>query len=343
MTSRPRTRVAAVLLISSLLLAGCSGASSGAPQVEGEFAESASMTFPEAQAPAELGVEVIEEGDGKEVGADDFVLAHYVGQVWQGDVFDSSFDRGAPALFSLNGVIQGWKEGLTGVQEGSRVVISIPPELGYGPEGNEAAGIQGTDTLTFTVDVLGAWAPDAAGDPEAEPTGNEAPVEVQGALGEPASIVIPEGAPEPTEGIETIVLAESDGPPVPAVEDGTMVVLQYAAAPWGGGQSESTWEMNGPIDVTLGGTVFDGLAGLPVGSRAVVLVPGVSDPSSGQDVPAMAAVVDILGTAGVDLEEQQRLQQQQLQQQMEQLQQQGGAVPGTESEGAAEGEESTGQ
>lgn len=325
MTSRPRTRVAAALLIGSLLLAGCSGAASGAPQVEGEFAESASMTFPDAQAPAELTVEVIEEGDGEEVGADDSVLAHYVGQVWQGDVFDSSFDRGAPALFSLNSVVEGWKQGLAGINVGSRVVISIPPELGYGSEGNEAAGIQGTDTITFTVDVLGAWAPDAAGDPDAEPTGNEVPVEIEGALGEPAVVVIPEGAPEPAEGIETVVLAESDGTQVPAVEDGAMVVLQYAAVPWGGGQSESTWEMNGPIDVTLGGTAFDGLAGVPVGSRAVVLVPGVSDPSSGQDVPAMAAVVDVLGTASVDLEERQRLQQEQLRQQMDQLQEQGGS------------------
>ncbi|WP_182874595.1 FKBP-type peptidyl-prolyl cis-trans isomerase [Microbispora sp. H10670] len=109
------------------------------------------------KAPKKLTVKTVIKGGGPEVKADQTVLAHYVGKIWGTDKkFDSSWDRGQPATFALNQVVKGWAQGLTGVPVGSRVLLTIPPELGYGKKGNEQGGIKGTDTLVFVVDVLGA-------------------------------------------------------------------------------------------------------------------------------------------------------------------------------------------
>lgn len=102
---------------------------------------------------------VLIQGTGADVQADDSVLVRYLGQVYGGaQPFDQNYDTDAAELqpFSLDGVVAGWKQGLTGVKVGSRVVLAIPPALGYGAEGNADAGIKGTDTLYFVVDVLGA-------------------------------------------------------------------------------------------------------------------------------------------------------------------------------------------
>ncbi|MBO3752328.1 FKBP-type peptidyl-prolyl cis-trans isomerase [Streptosporangiaceae bacterium NEAU-GS5] len=107
--------------------------------------------------PKDLVVKTVIKGEGAQVKADQTVLAHYTGKIWGSDKqFDSSWDRGAPSSFALSQVVKGWSQGLTGVPIGSRVVISIPPELGYGKEGNAQGGIKGTDTLVFVVDVLAA-------------------------------------------------------------------------------------------------------------------------------------------------------------------------------------------
>ncbi len=72
--------------------------------------------------------------------------------------FDSSFSRGAPASFQIGvgAVVKGWDKALVGRAVGSRVLLSIPPDLGYGEKGNKQAGIKGTDTLYFVVDILAA-------------------------------------------------------------------------------------------------------------------------------------------------------------------------------------------
>lgn len=102
---------------------------------------------------------VLVEGTGAEVKPDASVLVRYLGQIYKGaKPFDQNFDKAANELqpFSLDGVVKGWKQGLAGQKVGSRVVLSIPPALGYGAEGNADAGIKGTDTLFFVVDILGA-------------------------------------------------------------------------------------------------------------------------------------------------------------------------------------------
>jgi len=127
------------------------------PTASGSFGDKPVITFPDTPAPQDLGVEPLVLGEGDVVEAGDEIEVNYLGQVWGGRVFDSSYDRGAPVRFPIGvgAVIQGWDEALVGASVGSRVLISIPPELGYGPAGMPRAGIGGTDTLVFVVDVLG--------------------------------------------------------------------------------------------------------------------------------------------------------------------------------------------
>lgn len=114
-------------------------------------------TKSKATPPKGLIVKTVIKGAGPAVKADQTVLAHYTGKIWGTDKqFDSSWERGAPTTFALSQVVKGWSQGLTGVNVGSRVLITIPPDLGYGKEGNAQGGIKGTDTLVFVVDVLAA-------------------------------------------------------------------------------------------------------------------------------------------------------------------------------------------
>jgi FKBP-type peptidyl-prolyl cis-trans isomerase FklB len=99
-----------------------------------------------------LQYEVIEEGDGNNPTASDRVQVHYTGELINGDVFDSSRDRGQPVTFGLNQVIPGWTEGLQLMSEGARYKLYIPADLAYGPGGNQAIGPN--ETLIFDVELL---------------------------------------------------------------------------------------------------------------------------------------------------------------------------------------------
>jgi peptidylprolyl isomerase len=92
-----------------------------------------------------------------EVGAGDIVVVHYQGVNWNtGEVFDSSWSRNEAATFPTSGVIPGFRDGLIGQTVGSRVIIVIPPDLGYGPSGGTGDGAIGAeDTIVFVVDILG--------------------------------------------------------------------------------------------------------------------------------------------------------------------------------------------
>ena len=131
--------------------------STALPTASGAFGEKPVLSFPDAAAPGELVVEVLSRGDGEVVQAGDSIEVHYLGQVWGGGVFDNSYDRRSSISFGIGvgQVIAGWDEGLVGQQVGSRVLLSIPPHLGYGERGVPQAGIGGGDTLVFVVDVVG--------------------------------------------------------------------------------------------------------------------------------------------------------------------------------------------
>jgi len=128
------------------------------PTVTGELGDKPTIEIPATDPPSELVVEVLTKGDGEILKAGDTVDAHYVGVVWRdGSQFDASWDSGGPATFpvGVGSLIQGWDEGLVGLPYGTRALLVVPPDKGYGSRGNAAAGIKGTDTLVFVVDLVG--------------------------------------------------------------------------------------------------------------------------------------------------------------------------------------------
>lgn len=131
--------------------------SEGFPAVEYDEIGQPTVTIPEGDVPTEFGVDVVLEGAGAVVEAGSVVIVHYHGVNWNtGETFDSSWARGEPASFPTGGVIPGFRDGLIGQTVGSRVLIVIPAELGYGPSGGSPDGSIGpTDTIMFVVDILG--------------------------------------------------------------------------------------------------------------------------------------------------------------------------------------------
>lgn len=101
-----------------------------------------------------LQYKVITEGDGPSPDGNDRVTVHYEGRLVDGTVFDSSYERGRPATFGLNGVIPGWTEGIPTMKVGGKTTFYIPQELGYGARPAPGGAIPAYSTLIFDVELL---------------------------------------------------------------------------------------------------------------------------------------------------------------------------------------------
>jgi FKBP-type peptidyl-prolyl cis-trans isomerase len=111
-----------------------------------------------AAAPTHLVTDVLIRGHGPPLLTGETVVTQFTGVVWRtGKVFDSSWQQHEPQAFVLGSsqVIAGWGRGLAGQRVGSRVLLVIPPKLGYGKSGSPPL-ITGTDTLVYVVDILAA-------------------------------------------------------------------------------------------------------------------------------------------------------------------------------------------
>jgi peptidylprolyl isomerase len=110
----------------------------------------------------------LKQGTGTTVTPDMNVKVNYLGMTYGAKKpFDESYSK-QPAEFGLGSVVKGWTYGLTGVKVGSRVLLQIPPLLGYG--GQEQANIPANSTLYFVVDVLSASKPAPSASPSASPS-----------------------------------------------------------------------------------------------------------------------------------------------------------------------------
>ena len=96
---------------------------------------------------------VEKEGTGAQPTAEDEVTVHYTGKLLNGQVFDSSVNRGEAATFPLNRVIPGWTEGVQLMKEGAKYTFFIPSDLAYGPQGVPGA-IPPHSTLIFDVELI---------------------------------------------------------------------------------------------------------------------------------------------------------------------------------------------
>jgi FKBP-type peptidyl-prolyl cis-trans isomerase len=131
------------------------------PTVTSAAGKAPTVAIPKTSPPSALVVKTLIKGTGAPVAKGQEVVTQYVGLNWRTRaIFDSSWSRGAPFGFQIDAspaqIIPGWDKGLLGVPVGSRVMLVIPPKDGYGSAGQSSAGIKGTDTLVFVVDVLDA-------------------------------------------------------------------------------------------------------------------------------------------------------------------------------------------
>jgi peptidylprolyl isomerase len=299
----------AVALLAGLLTA-CGGSSSadssGLPEVAGGgYGDKPKITVPKGEDPGtKLETEVLVEGDGPVVEKGDLIVADYLGATWRnGKTFDNSYDRGNPAAFTLTdgqgGVITGWVKALEGTKAGSRVLMVVPPKEGYGKQGNPQAGIKGTDSLVFVVDIIAAYDKKTPL-PESTPA-TDLPTERPQVKGDSnPTLTVPDGLEPPAEPV-TIILSKGDGPKV--VND-KMAIVQFTAVDWTGKPLSSTWQTGPqgfPIGVEGRPSPFDLLNDVPVGSRVLLELPAPADADASKD--SVAVVVDVYAQHGTAKEE----------------------------------------
>lgn len=268
------------------------GSQAAMPEIAGEYGEAPEFTWPAEDPSADLQVQVLSEGEGPVVPEGGSVAANYAGYVWGSEEpFDTSYGEG-PRYFPLGGVVRGWSLGIPNHPVGSRLLITIPPDLGYGEEGNPNAGIGGQDTIAFVVDVVDAFAYDALGEADAKAVDlpGDVPVDVEGEPGQVPTLTIVDGAPEPTESA-AYPLTEGSGEPVALTDE---VTLSYVLTTWDNAEQVATWmpelgPQGGPQRFPMGvDPTFDLIEGMPTGSRVLLLQEAT------EEGPALAIVADIL-------------------------------------------------
>lgn len=307
-------RVAVVLLPALLvgLLAACGGdgaatSTEDLPTVSGKYGTKPKITVAKDSDPAKkLQFDVLSEGSGPKVAVGDLLVADYLGSVYKsGKVFDNSYDRRAPSSFTLKngqgGVISGWVKSLKGVPVGSRVLLVAPPKEGYGAQGNPQAGIKGSDSLVFVVDIIAAYNAKSPL-PDSTPV-TDLPGTLPAVTGDAEpTITIAKGTTPPTEP-KTTVLATGLGADV---VKGELGIVQFSAVSWSGKALRSTWA-TGPEGVAIGGeqpSPFDLLVGIPVGSRVLLELPAQdgADPTT----ESVAVVIDVIAQHGTAKKESQK-------------------------------------
>ena len=248
-----------------------------APSPTDDFNGGKPEVVPEGDTPLELGIEDLIVGEGRAAEPGDMLSMHYVGVLHEnGEQFDASWDRGATFDFTLGlgQVIQGWDDGIVGMQPGGRRVLSIPATQAYGEV--DRGGIPANSALIFVVDLVSV----TEGIPLPDP---------------------PENAPAPVTELEVTVLVEGEGPELVSgdvIEAHAQIVLQTT-----GELFFSSYAQGVPISFALGvdQTVpawDQELIGRRVGDVIRMVIPpelGIADPS----IPTDATIVSEMEIVGV--------------------------------------------
>ena len=252
----------------------------------------------------ELAVKTVIAGSGQTVAEGDYIQANYLGQIWAtAKVFDTSYDRKTPLVIQLTpqGIIDGWRYALAGKKVGSRVEMAVPPTWGYGSGGNAQAGIKGTDTLVFVVDIRNTFnAKSSAKGTEVAQDDADLPKVGTNTDGKAPSIEVPKVDP-PAKLVANYIL-EGDGPEIGADDS---LLVHYKGVIWDTGKEfDSSYSREQLSSFGLQQVVKgwqQGMVGKKVGSRLLIVIPpklGYGDtPPSGSDIKkdsTMVFVVDIL-------------------------------------------------
>ncbi|MEU1279821.1 FKBP-type peptidyl-prolyl cis-trans isomerase [Streptomyces sp. NPDC005805] len=310
-------RLAGLLVVPLLLLSAVAcgsenkdsdsaSSTNGLPAItKGEkFGEKPTLAKGEGEPPKELKSEVVSEGDGATTKKGDQIQVNYLGQTWDSDQpFDNSFDRGQPFDLTLGAgqVIKGWDQGLEGKKVGSRVELSIPPDLAYGDQGQ--GQIKPNSTLVFVVDILkSTTVPKVAKGTEVAQDNIDLPKVGTNTDGKAPSITVPK-KDAPTKLVSNYII-EGDGA---AVKKTDTLAVAYKGVLWKDGKEfDSSYARGGaPVSFPLAQVIpgwQEGLEGKKVGSRVLLVIPpdkGYGDQEQ-QGIPPKSTLVfsvDILSAS----------------------------------------------
>ncbi len=258
---------------------------------------------PEVTVPAPWGIastqsKVLKPGGEQLLTESSVVTINYVGvNGTTGEIFDSSYERGEPATFPLQGVVPGFQKGLEGQAVGSRVLIGMPSEDGY-PDGTPDGSIQAGDSIVFVVDILSANFDDATGETVAPAAGLPTVTMTDGK----PEIAVPAGTAAPTT---LTVQPLIKGPGAPVTAESTIQV-RYRAWTYDGTLWQDAWQpQEGPVADLIAGW-SEGLIGQTAGSRVLLVVPPDKAYPDGlpQATPSLAPgqtliyVIDLLNVTG---------------------------------------------
>lgn len=273
-----------------------------------KFGEKPTVAKGQGDPSKDLAVKTIIPGSGRPVAENDFVQANYLGQIWAtGKVFDNSYDRHRPLVLQLaqGSIIDGWRYALMGKKAGSRVQIAVPPTWGYGKSGNAQAGIKGTDTLVFVIDVIDSFNSKSSAKGKPVPQNDAAlPTVGTNTDGSAPDIKIDNKSAPPKKLVSNYVL-QGDGPEVTADQT---VLCQFKGVVWASGKTfQETYGSGRLAQFSLEQMqqavkgLAQGLTGKKVGSRVLVVIPpdlgyGNTPPSGGvvQKGSTLVFSVDIL-------------------------------------------------
>ncbi len=239
----------------------------------------------------------LKEGEGEPCPKGAKVKIHYTGWLTSGTVFDSSKDRGKAQEFELNGLIQGWQEGIPGMKRGGIRKLVIAPEKGYGSQVAGGGKIPANSTLIFEVELL---------DFTPGPRPRRSPIPTD--LTKLSDGTLPNAAdsglkPIGTGGLQYRDIKEGDGP---VVDAGAKVVVDYIG--WrhsDGGVFDSSFKRPETFPADLSGGVIEGwqkgIPGMKVGRIRKIVIPpvlGYGSRGSPPDIPPNSTLVfevEVLG------------------------------------------------
>jgi FKBP-type peptidyl-prolyl cis-trans isomerase len=282
--------VLAIPLLGSVALAGCGSSSPASTTASnpntsvnatGTFGKAPNVTIPKAKAGSSLTVKTLIDGSGPALTKTDEFLGNYVVYSWDGTshALKGSTYTATPTLFT-NPLLPGLQTALTGKNVGSRVLAVVPPKDGFGSSGNTQAGITGTTTLVFVIDVLKAYASSAsASGPTVGHGGGSLPTVTEPTTaGTAPTVKMPASSVKPPTTLQVQTLIKGSGP---KVTRGEYVITQYTGYIWRtGAVFDSSWSRKAPFGFVVGASPEQvipgwdtGLEGQTVGSRVLLVIP----------------------------------------------------------------------
>jgi peptidylprolyl isomerase len=314
--------VLAIPLLAAVALAGCGSSKPAATattnpdssvKVTGTFDKTPDVTIPKAKAGSALTVKTLINGTGATITSADEFVGNYEVFSWDGTshALKGSTYATLPTLFT-NPLLPGLQTAMIGKKVGSRVLAVIPPKDGFGTSGNSQAGIKGTTTLVFVIDVLKTYAGTAAasGSQVAKGGGSLPTVTEPTTAGTAPTVKMPASSVKPPASLQVQTLIKGSGP---KVAKGQYVIAQYVGYIWRtGAVFDSSWSRKAPFGFEIGANPEQvipgwdtGLEGQTVGSRVLLVIPpkdGYGSTGASQagikGTDTLVFVVDIIDALG---------------------------------------------